>query len=402
MWGLEYALLFGVPNNKLELIHGRSRCAFPFLDRQQAEAHLADWVETLCRWQGVAQPPAIRKGRKRWKAAVKGFVLELFPLPIDLRIPLDGDAFLASYESFWRRDLWGGQPPGRETGWEDFQPHYDVQLNLWGLFRTVCKRYGGLHGGRTDINLSDKAAVAPDQYYFRKTREECMINGDYFHGVPEVVVEVLSPATRAADRGPRKELYRRAGVAHLWLLDPEVESVELYELAGPDYHLAATFRPGEEFRPRPFPEVAVKVGALFDTQWKRHPEWFAASEPEPVPEWLAPPDKRLGLEYLLLLGHPERRREIWGNRAPCVLPFGSPGEAQVRFRHFLEDAARWEQAPAPTPSRPEPGMEQAEVGRFRLTRRGRHVHLEVAVDARKYRALLEVWTRREAWDWGEK
>ena len=43
-----------------------------------------------------------------------------------------------------------------------------------------------------------------------------------------------------------------------------------------------------------------------------------------------------------------------------------------------------------------------EIGRFRLTRRGRHMHLDVAVDARKYRELLEVSARRESWDWGDQ
>jgi hypothetical protein len=47
------------------------------------------------------------------------------------------------------------------------------------------------------------------------------------------------------------------------------------------------------------------------------------------------------------------------------------------------------------------GVEVAEVGRFRLTRRGRHFHMDVAVDGRKYRELLREWTQHEAWDWGE-
>ena len=48
----------------------------------------------------------------------------------------------------------------------------------------------------------------------------------------------------------------------------------------------------------------------------------------------------------------------------------------------------------------EPGVEVAEVSRFRLTRRERHVRLDVAVDTRKYREMLNVWTRRDVWDWG--
>src|SRR5207245_2326342 len=100
--------------NKLELIDGRSRCAFPFVQREQAEAHFAAWTETLARWQGVSRPPVVRKSLKNWKVEVNGFAMELAPRPIDLRIPLDGGAFRRFYECSWRRDLWSAQPPGKE------------------------------------------------------------------------------------------------------------------------------------------------------------------------------------------------------------------------------------------------------------------------------------------------
>jgi Uma2 family endonuclease len=405
MWELEYLLLFGVPNNKLELIEGRSRCAFPFLEREQAEAHFAAWTEALCRWQGVVEPPPVRKGRRTWKVEVNGFAMELAPRPIDLRVPLDGEAFRTFYTCSWRRDLWPGQPPGKETGWDHFLGHQDVGMNLWKLFGTFCDSEGGQHSGRVAIALSDTAAVEPDQYYFARDPADCMIEGDYYHGAPDLIAEVLSPASRAVDRGPRKELYRRSGVRHLWLVDPGVETLEVYELVERDYRLAATYRPGDEFRPVLFPDVPVNLEELFWTQLKRHGEAspsLDAKEPEPIPECLVPPDKRLGLEYLFLLGHPERRWEIWNNRSPCVLPFGSAEEARLRFQHFVEEASRWEQKPPPEPSALEAEVEQAEVGRFRFTRQGRRVHLDVAVDARKYRQLLEVCSRREAWDWGEK
>ncbi len=51
--GLEYLLLFGVPGNKWELIDGRIRWAFPFLDRNLAQSHFEAWTETLSRWQNA-------------------------------------------------------------------------------------------------------------------------------------------------------------------------------------------------------------------------------------------------------------------------------------------------------------------------------------------------------------
>src|SRR5438552_3941239 len=86
MYGLEYALFFGVPDNKLELLDGGSRWAFPFATREIAEAHYQCWLETFCRWKQVDPVPAIRKSRKCWRTKVNGIRLELFPRPIEFRI----------------------------------------------------------------------------------------------------------------------------------------------------------------------------------------------------------------------------------------------------------------------------------------------------------------------------
>src|SRR5947209_6920606 len=134
MWGLEYALLFGAPENKLELFDGRTPLSWPFPDRETAEAHFALWIETLYRWHGVAQPPTVRKTAEKWTAEINGFVVELYPRPIHLEIPFERDAFVEIRDSFWRRDLWPGQPAGREKGWESAAESSDIAHNLWRLF----------------------------------------------------------------------------------------------------------------------------------------------------------------------------------------------------------------------------------------------------------------------------
>jgi hypothetical protein len=409
MWGLEYALLFGAPENKLEFFDGHTPLSWPFPDRETAEAHFALWIETLCRWQGVSPPPAVQKTAEKWTAEVNGFIVELYPRPIRLEIPFEWEAFLEIDPSFWRRDRWPGQPAGWEAGWDSRLDNSDIAMNLWQLFGELVERHGGQHSGRVAIALTDRDAVEPDQYYYHANRAECMIEDDYFHGAPEIVAQVLSPATRWLDRGPRREVFRRAGVRHLWLLEPLLEQVELYELAGRDYRRVANYGAGDAFSVPGFPDTLVHVTELFDTQEKRYERRSGQAgggepdkAPEPVPDWLLSPETRLGLASLIVLGHPKRRFEIWDNRAPCMLAFGSDEEAHLRFEHFFEEICRWEQIPVTKPVALEPGRDVAEAGRFRLTRRGHIVHLDVAVDARKYRELLEVGARRESWDWGEE
>ena len=45
--------------------------------------------------------------------------------------------------------------------------------------------------------------------------------------VPDLVVEVLSPSTRSYDRGVKTGIYLDAGVAEVWLVDPETRGIEL-------------------------------------------------------------------------------------------------------------------------------------------------------------------------------
>ncbi len=229
--------------------------------------------------------------------------------------------------------------PGKETGSESAQRHSDVQHNLWKIFGEFCEVFGGEHCGRSAIALNDRSAVEPDHYYYQAALDDCTIEGNYFQGVPNLIAEVLSPATRELDRGPRMEIYRQAGVPHIWLLDPETETVELYALGGHIFNKTGRHGPGESFRSALFPEVSIAVASLFDTQEKRHRDRWTSKpdEPDPIPTWLVPRDQMVGLEVMFFLGHPEKRYEIWNNRAPCLLAFGSPEEAAFRFGHFLEE-----------------------------------------------------------------
>jgi Uma2 family endonuclease len=436
-WGLEYVFLFGLPENKLEFFGGGTPCVFPFLERETADAHLERWIETIRRWKRVSTRPLVEDHGDRRRVEVAGFEVDRHRGPIHWRIPFDFHAFLKIHRSYWRSGVWGEQPSGQLFGMAGHQTHADVALNLWKLFGAFCDEYGGVHSGRVDIALSDTASATPDQYYFREGRDECMIERDYFRGIPALIAEVLEPSTRALDRGPRKDLYLRSGVKHLWLLEPAAETVETYERTDGRYELTAVHRAGESFRCGLFPGIAVSVDELFDTQWKDPADrWSSAGtagegaggasqepaesdededrdqEVRAAPGWLLPPDLRVGLEYLLVMGHPDRRHEIRDNRATCVLAFESDQEARLRFRHFLEDICLWESPPVPPegaasppfsmPKPVSPDLELAEAGRFRLTRRGRYVDLEVAVDGRKYRELLGAWARPEAWDWVEE
>lgn len=52
---------------------------------------------------------------------------------------------------------------------------------------------------------------------------------------PLLVVEVRSPATGWLDQGRKRQLYADAGVAHYWLVDPLVPTIDLLRMESGEY-----------------------------------------------------------------------------------------------------------------------------------------------------------------------
>jgi len=397
-WDLEYLLLFGPPENKLELMRGRTPCSFPFLDRAEADAHFAAWARTLARWQGVVDPPARRTDRADVKQ-IGTFELAQYRRPIRLEVPSEIDAYHWAHGCFFDRSLWPGQPPGYEVGFESPHQHSMIKLNLWNAFRDAAEV--GVEGcgiGGVDISLTDRDAVQPDYFFYPGPRAAHMIGGQYFRGVPLLAMEVMSPFSRAIDRGPRREVYRRAGVPQLWFIEPLTRTVELHRLAGVDYRLAEAATIGQSIKVPGLEPFELSVDAIFETG----DDWPGTGGVGDEPGgWAIPEEVVVGLQHLVLLGHAERRREIWNNQSPCVLPFRSADEARHRLDRFIFEAARWEGCAAVPAAPVEPDVDAATVGRFHFSRHGHIVRLNVDVDGRLYRALLEVTANREAWSWGD-
>jgi Uma2 family endonuclease len=65
---------------------------------------------------------------------------------------------------------------------------------------------------------------APDISYWSAKRRPPVERGAV-QSVPDLIIEVLSPSTRANDEGAKRELYVSSGVRELWLVDPDAYTV---------------------------------------------------------------------------------------------------------------------------------------------------------------------------------
>jgi Uma2 family endonuclease len=82
---------------------------------------------------------------------------------------------------------------------------------------------------------------------------------------PDWVCEVLSPSTHAFDRSKKLPVYRRERVPHVWLLDPEAKTLEVYRLDGETYRWLATLAEDAACRAEPFDAIELQLSLL----WQR-------------------------------------------------------------------------------------------------------------------------------------
>ncbi|MBF0491900.1 MAG: Uma2 family endonuclease [Deltaproteobacteria bacterium] len=109
--------------------------------------------------------------------------------------------------------------------------HQKVIMYLaFELQRFVEKqKIGEIFFAPVDVYLSDEDVVQPDLLFISKNRSG-IIEEKYICGAPDLVVEVLSPASKARDKGIKKHLYDKFGVQEYWLVDPEAKSIEVLQM----------------------------------------------------------------------------------------------------------------------------------------------------------------------------
>lgn len=77
-----------------------------------------------------------------------------------------------------------------------------------------------------DVVLSNYDVVQPDILFLFNERVRLITEAN-IQGAPDLVVEILSPATEQYDRGYKRTLYSRHGVQEYWIVDPSAETVEV-------------------------------------------------------------------------------------------------------------------------------------------------------------------------------
>lgn len=102
-----------------------------------------------------------------------------------------------------------------------------------------------------EIHLSEHIVV-PDLAGWRRERLPKLPDTAYFTLAPDWVCEVLSPSTAQIDRTDKLKVYATAKVGHVWLVDPDAKTLEVFALTAGRWLLTATFKDADPVAAPPF------------------------------------------------------------------------------------------------------------------------------------------------------
>lgn len=82
-------------------------------------------------------------------------------------------------------------------------------------------------------------------------------------GAPDLIVEIISPATAKKDMNEKFNLYEENGVKEYWIVSPDSNALDQYYLSGGKYERKDVFVNGQTFNSVTFPDLAINLEEIF-------------------------------------------------------------------------------------------------------------------------------------------
>ncbi len=102
----------------------------------------------------------------------------------------------------------------------------------------------------------------PDILFIRAERLD-IIGEENVEGVPDLIVEILSPSNWLYDRREKMKVYEEAGVPEYWIVDPRTRTVEVYVLEEGAFLQVGQYGAGEVARSQVLAGFEVLVDEIF-------------------------------------------------------------------------------------------------------------------------------------------
>lgn len=177
----------------------------------------------------------------------------------------------------WTRADWEQLPHGMDYKYEIIDGvlymstspkfiHNWIIRRLDEFVGTPAERAGLGIAGTIEVGvfMTGTQPVQPDFLFVRAGRDDVLID-DHINGVPDLVIEVLSPGNRAYDLEVKFLAYETAGVPEYGIVDAIQKQLRLYRLGDDNrYGEPLVLSVNDTITFACLPTITLRVGDLFD------------------------------------------------------------------------------------------------------------------------------------------
>jgi Uma2 family endonuclease len=116
--------------------------------------------------------------------------------------------------------------------------------------------------GDVDTQLDDFNIRRPDILYYSDKNLD-VVGEKLMEGPPDLAAEVISPSSVTIDRKDKFAQYRKAGVRFYWIVDPELKTIEGWELKNKRYVSIGRAQGAATIRLPPFADLEIPLSRLW-------------------------------------------------------------------------------------------------------------------------------------------
>ena len=157
--------------------------------------------------------------------------------------------------------------------------HQFATMEIFAVLDDYRRRSGGLAvTAPFDVVFDEHDVLQPDVVFFRAARLPLLDPDGPARAAPDLVVEVLSPASAHSDRGRKMRIFARHAVREYWIVDPIRQRIEVHvpnrnardvpdavdeQGAESAWRLAQVASPGDTVRSAALPGLAFDAARVF-------------------------------------------------------------------------------------------------------------------------------------------
>ncbi|HHT9124643.1 MAG TPA: Uma2 family endonuclease [Candidatus Brocadiia bacterium] len=144
--------------------------------------------------------------------------------------------------------------------------HQRISGKLQTILRIFVEKnkLGEVFDAPCDIVFSDIDVVQPD-IIFISNKNKHIITESNVQGAPDLIIEIISEGTRKTDKVIKRRLYEKFGVKEYWIIDPVVDTLEVYRPTKEGYKKVAEYEKDDKFSSELLKGLTINLAEIFST-----------------------------------------------------------------------------------------------------------------------------------------